>query len=368
MKWGEKAGVLDLYVLEDGVDLVERVRHSFNRVDVNVIPIHDMAISPAATASRVSVALISTRIVGGSAAMLEECQRASAMPVIFVGEAPQLCEHAPYSHLHVLPLDFTSAELRGMVAKVTEQARTLATDASDTSPFVAHSECMRALLHEVDIFADCDTSVLIRGQTGVGKERVGQLLHAKHTRRSRESFVAVNCGAIPDGLFESHFFGHAKGAFTGAVGAHKGYFERADGGALFLDEIGDLPLHQQVKLLRTLEDGAVTRLGSASAVKVDLRVLAATNKDLPRLVAEGRFRADLYFRLAVIEMHVPSRRARACRQVGHLQVRNRLPCRRGYADDAAGYAAVAHRRDCEDALPRQCSRGSQPCGADRRDR
>jgi DNA-binding NtrC family response regulator len=228
------------------------------------------------------------------------------MPVIFVGEAPQLCEHAPYSHLHVLPLDFTSAELRGMVAKVTEQARTLATDASDTSPFVAHSECMRALLHEVDIFADCDTSVLIRGQTGVGKERVGQLLHAKHTRRSRESFVAVNCGAIPDGLFESHFFGHAKGAFTGAVGAHKGYFERADGGTLFLDEIGDLPLHQQVKLLRTLEDGAVTRLGSASAVKVDLRVLAATNKDLPRLVAEGRFRADLYFRLAVIEMHVPS--------------------------------------------------------------
>lgn len=306
MKRVEKAGELDIYVLEGGVALVERVRHCLNRVDVNVIPIDDMAISPAATASRVSIALISTRVVGRSAAMLSECQRASAMPIIFVGEVPQSCEHASYSHLRVLRLEFTCDELRGMVAKAAAQARALATVARDASPLIAHSACMQALLREVDIFADCETSVLIQGETGVGKERLAQLLHAKHPRRSRASFVAVNCGAIPDGLFESHFFGHAKGAFTGAVGVHQGYFERADGGTLFLDEIGDLPVHQQVKLLRVLEDGAVTRLGSTESVRVNLRVLAATNKDLPRRVAEGLFRADLYYRLAVIEMHVPS--------------------------------------------------------------
>ena len=308
MKRVEKAGELDIYVLGGGGALVERVRDCLDRVGVNVIPIDDVVISPTATASRASIALVSTRVVGSSAAMLEECQRASAMPVIFIAETSQLCERASYSHLRVLPLEFTRGELRDMVAKAAAQARTgtVATDACHASTLIAHSECMQALLREVDIFADCDMSVLIRGETGVGKERLAQLLHAKHPRRSRGSFVAVNCGAIPDGLFESHFFGHERGAFTGAVGAHKGYFERADGGTLFLDEIGDLPVHQQVKLLRALEDGAVTRLGSSQPLRVSLRVLAATNKDLPRRVAAGMFRADLYYRLAVIEMQVPS--------------------------------------------------------------
>ena len=116
----------------------------------------------------------------------------------------------------------------------------------------------------------------------------------------------MNCGAIPDGLFESLFFGHSKGSFTGAVVAHKGYFEQADGGTLFLDEIGDLPLYQQVKLLRVLEDSAVTRIGSATPVKLDFRLVAATNKHLPQLVKDGTFRADLYYRLAVIELKIPS--------------------------------------------------------------
>ena len=306
MKSVEKIGALDIYVLEGGVDLVERVSRCFDRVDVNVIPIDDLMSSPAQTGARASVAVISTRAVGGSAAMLDECQRASVMPVIWVGESEQLCELAAHANLHVLPLDFTRAALRGMVTKLASQARSPVAETRDANPFIAHSECMRALLHEVDMFADCDTNVLIRGETGVGKERVAKLLHTKHARRSREAFVAVNCGAIPDGLFESHFFGHAKGAFTGAASVHRGYFEQADGGTLFLDEIADLPLHQQVKLLRVLEDGAVTRVGSSSSMKVDLRVLAATNKDLPRLVANGSFRADLYYRLAVIEVYVPS--------------------------------------------------------------
>ncbi|RDU99397.1 sigma 54-interacting transcriptional regulator [Trinickia dinghuensis] len=306
MKGSEKIGALDIYVLESGAELVERVRRCFNRVDVNVIPIDDLTNSPVPSALRVSVAVISMCAVGGSAAMLDECQRASVMPVIWVGESEPSYEHAAHTHLHVLPLGFSSTALRAMVAKLAAQARSPAPDPRATSPFIAHAACMSALLHEIDMFADCDTNVLIHGETGVGKERVAKLLHAKHARRSREAFVAVNCGAIPDGLFESHFFGHAKGAFTGAAGVHRGYFEQADEGTLFLDEIGDLPLHQQVKLLRVLEDGAVTRVGSTASIKVNLRVLAATNKDLPRLVAGGSFRADLYYRLAVIEVHVPS--------------------------------------------------------------
>jgi DNA-binding NtrC family response regulator len=306
MKGVEKIGALDIYVLGGGADLSDRVSRSFNRVDVNVIPIDDLMISPAPAALRASVAVISTRAVGDSAAVLEECQSASAMPVIWVGESERLCEIAAHASLHVLPLEFSPAALRAMVAKLVAHVRSPAAEAGHTSPFIAHSECMSALLHEVDMFADCDANVLIRGETGVGKERVAKLLHTKHPRRSRHAFVAVNCGAIPDGLFESHFFGHAKGAFTGAASAHQGYFEQADEGTLFLDEIGDLPLHQQVKLLRVLEDGAVTRVGSSASMNVNLRVLAATNKDLPRLVAEGSFRADLYYRLAVIELYVPS--------------------------------------------------------------
>jgi DNA-binding NtrC family response regulator len=227
---------------------------------------------------------------------------------VWVGAAPRDHDPAMYpsEYSHILPLDFTCAELRGMVTKLVLQIRAHTAQTLESSALVANSECMQALLHEVDTFADCDTSVLVHGETGVGKERIAQLLHEKHRRYGQGPFVPVNCGAIPDGLFESLFFGHSKGSFTGAVVAHKGYFEQADGGTLFLDEIGDLPLYQQVKLLRVLEDSAVTRIGSATPIKLDFRLVAATNKHLPQLVKDGTFRADLYYRLAVIELKIPS--------------------------------------------------------------
>jgi transcriptional regulator with GAF, ATPase, and Fis domain len=208
--------------------------------------------------------------------------------------------------LNVLQLDFTPTALRDKVTKVVSPLRGQEADTREVHSLILHSECMRTLLREVEMFADCDMSVLIRGETGVGKERIAQLLHQKHSRYRRGAFVPVNCGAIPEDLFESLCFGHAKGAFTGAMGAHKGYFEQADEGTLFLDEIGDLPLHQQVKLLRVLENGSVTRVGSTTPVKVNFRLIAATNKDLPRLVKDGTFRVDLFYRLAVIELNVPS--------------------------------------------------------------
>ncbi|OZI23322.1 hypothetical protein CAL26_07620 [Bordetella genomosp. 9] len=170
---------------------------------------------------------------------------------------------------------------------------------------VAVSAAMRSLLDDARAYADARASVLILGETGVGKECIARLLHDS-APWAHGPFVAVNCGAIPEGLFEAHFFGHAKGAFTGALGAHKGYFEQADGGTLFLDEIADMPLYQQVKLLRVLEHNVVTRLGATVDTPVDFRLVAATNQDLRARVAQGAFRADLYYRLAVIELQVPS--------------------------------------------------------------
>ena len=212
----------------------------------------------------------------------------------------------PPEYSYTLPLAFTTADLRKLLFEllgVLGQARPAAPRREQ--PLIAVSEPMRALLAEAEMYADCRSNVLVHGETGVGKERVARLLHDR-AAWADGPFVAVNCGAIPEGLFEAHFFGHAKGAFTGAVGAHKGYFEQASGGTLFLDEIGDLPLYQQVKLLRVLEQSTVTRLGSATEVPVDFRLVAATNKDLRVLVAQDEFRADLYYRLAVIELRIPS--------------------------------------------------------------
>ena len=299
---------LDIYVWEGKADVVERVVRCMASFDVEVIRADGVAMTPTRGDARASLAIVSVSVIDGDARVLNDWQATNGMPVIWVGAVPRERDPAmfPHEYAHVLPLDFTCAELRGMVSKLVAQLRAHTAQTSGPSALVAHSESMQALLREVDTFADCDTSVLIRGETGVGKERIAQLLHEKHSRYAAGPFVPVNCGAIPDGLFESLFFGHAKGSFTGAVGAHKGYFEQADGGTLFLDEIGDLPLYQQVKLLRVLEDGAVTRIGSATPARVDFRLVAATNKNLTQLVKDGAFRADLYYRLAVIELRIPS--------------------------------------------------------------
>ncbi|HVE07277.1 MAG TPA: sigma-54 dependent transcriptional regulator [Paraburkholderia sp.] len=308
MRTPAKIDEVDLYVWEGKADIIDRVARCMASFDVEVMRADGTALSPERLAARPSLAIISVSAIDSGALMPSDWQAAHGIPVIWVGAAPRDRDPANYppEYSHVLPLDFTCAELRGMVGKLVAQLRAHAAQTHEPSALIATSECMQALLREVDTFADCDTSVLIHGDTGVGKERIAQLLHEKHTHYSSGPFVAVNCGAIPDGLFESLFFGHSKGSFTGAAATHKGYFEQADNGTLFLDEIGDLPLYQQVKLLRVLEDSAVTRVGAASPVKLDFRLVAATNRNLPKLVKDGTFRADLYYRLAVIELRIPS--------------------------------------------------------------
>ncbi|MDD1789381.1 sigma 54-interacting transcriptional regulator [Burkholderia gladioli] len=299
---------LDLYVWEGKADIVDRVARCMASFDVEVIRADNVVLSAERAAARASLAIISVSMIESGAAFLSEWQANIGMPVVWVGAARGGGDAASYppEYSHILPLDFTCAELRGLVSKLVAQLRAHAAQTSEPAMLVAHSEPMQALLLEVDTFADCDTNVLLHGETGVGKERIAQLLHEKHSRYRHGEFVPVNCGAIPDGLFESLFFGHAKGSFTGAVVAHKGYFEQAAGGTLFLDEVGDLPLYQQVKLLRVLEDGTVLRVGASAPLKVDFRLVAASNKKLPQLVKEGSFRADLYYRLAVIELGIPS--------------------------------------------------------------
>ena len=169
---------------------------------------------------------------------------------------------------------------------------------------------MLELFGQIKRVTDLKTTILILGESGTGKELVARALH-QNGRRSKHSFVAVNCGAIPENLLESELFGHVKGAFTDASSDKTGLFEQADGGSLFLDEIGEMPLSLQVKLLRVLQEGEIKRVGGALSKKVDVRVISATSRDLSADVASGRFREDLYFRLNVFCLQLPPLRERA---------------------------------------------------------
>jgi two-component system nitrogen regulation response regulator NtrX len=174
---------------------------------------------------------------------------------------------------------------------------------------VGRSYAVRAVIDKIDRVAKTPARVLITGENGTGKELVARALHQQSTRNSGP-FVEVNCAAIPGELIESELFGHMKGSFTGAVADRAGKFEQAHQGTIFLDEVGDMSLAAQAKVLRVLQDGVVTRIGGSKAVEVDVRVLAATNKNLESEIADGRFREDLFYRLNVVPIHIPPLRER----------------------------------------------------------
>lgn len=169
-----------------------------------------------------------------------------------------------------------------------------------------------ALLRGIDVamqVAPTDLSVLITGESGVGKESFPQIIH-QYSRRKHGQYIAVNCGAIPEGTIDSELFGHEKGAFTGAISERKGYFGEANGGTIFLDEVGELPLPTQARLLRVLESGEFIKVGSSKVEKTDVRIVAATNVNLVQAIAEGRFREDLYYRLNTVPIQIPPLRER----------------------------------------------------------
>ena len=174
---------------------------------------------------------------------------------------------------------------------------------------VGKSEVMQNVFEMIRTVADTNTTILITGETGTGKEMVARAIHTNSSRRY-SPFIAVSCGALPDSLLESELFGYEKGAFTGADRTKKGRFELAHGGTLFLDEIGDISLKTQVKLLRVLQERSFSRLGGTDLIEVDVRLIAATNQDLAAAVEEGIFRSDLYYRLNVVSIHLPPLRER----------------------------------------------------------
>ena len=179
----------------------------------------------------------------------------------------------------------------------------------DFGQIVGNSPALKQVLQLVETVASTDSTVLLLGETGTGKELIARAVH-EHSRRKDRIFVKVNCAAIPTGLLESELFGHEKGAFTGAISQKIGRLELADGGTLFLDEVADIPSEIQPKLLRALQEQEFERLGSTRTLKVNVRLIAATNRDLVRMVAKGEFRSDLYYRLNVFPIRVPPLRER----------------------------------------------------------
>ena len=178
-----------------------------------------------------------------------------------------------------------------------------------TSGIIGNTEAIQEVLEMIVQVGPVDITVLVTGESGTGKEKVAKAIH-KSSKRTHEPLIIVNCGAIPEGIIESELFGHKKGAFTGAGDDRKGYFETANKGTIFLDEIGETPLETQVKLLRVLENGEFIRVGDSKTLHTDVRIIAATNKNLESLVKKGDFRQDLYYRLKTVSIHVPALRQR----------------------------------------------------------
>lgn len=214
---------------------------------------------------------------------------------------------------------FSRAQLTTAVKRALEMAalqsenrylREVVAERFSFANMIAGARTMRAVCETASRVAHSDTTVLLEGESGTGKELLAKAIHF-HSTRSPGPFVTINCGAIPEQLLESELFGHRRGSFTGAVSDKRGRFEAADGGTIFLDEVGELPLHLQVKILRVLQEREVDKIGDTRPVRVNVRVIAATNRELEKMIADGTFRDDLYYRLAVVSIRVPPLRERA---------------------------------------------------------
>jgi two-component system response regulator AtoC len=273
-----------------------------------------------ARADKVDVVLTDLSMPGVDGLELLAATRAldAALPVILItarGSEKIAVQAMKSGAFDYIPKPFAIDEVRLVVARAAEM-RELRRSAHRASieralgqSIVGESEVFRALLDETVKVARRDVTVLVRGETGTGKELIAGALHAGSARRDR-ACVRFNCAAIPSDLADAELFGHARGAFTGANQARRGYFAQADGGTLVLDEVGELPLSIQAKLLRVLQEGEIQPVGSGRIEKVDVRVVSCTNRDLLDEVAAGRFREDLYYRLAVFEIVIPPLRER----------------------------------------------------------
>jgi two-component system, NtrC family, nitrogen regulation response regulator NtrX len=280
-----------------GEECLERVTRG--AVDLIVLDVWLPGMDGLATLARLRERQIDAQVVLISGhGNIESAVRAIKMGAFDFVEKPLSLEKTVLVVRNALRQRRLEAENRALRARVDR-----------TQTMVGESQAMRQLREQVAMAAPTNGRVLIYGENGTGKEMVARTIHALSRRRTA-AFVEVNCAAIPEELIESELFGHVRGAFTGAVADRRGKFETADGGTLFLDEIGDMSLKTQAKVLRVLQEQTMEAVGGASRIKVDVRVLAATNKDLQAQIRAGYFREDLYFRLNVVPIFVPSLRER----------------------------------------------------------
>ena len=241
-------------------------------------------------------------------------QNDPSLPVIILtahGTIPDAVAAAQSGVFGYLTKPFEASELLDLLARAVRAGGLHSADSAQVrfSSIITASPLMTALLSEVRLVAASDANILIHGESGTGKEMFARAVHQASGRR-RGPFVAINCAAIPEALLESELFGHAKGAFTGATAHHKGLFQATQGGTVFLDEIGDMPLPLQAKLLRVLQEREVRPLGTNQTFPLDVRIVSATHRDLETAIAETAFREDLYYRLNVVTLHIPPLRER----------------------------------------------------------
>jgi two-component system response regulator FlrC len=299
---------LPVLIVEDDDDLREALIDTLELYGYGVVVAEDGS-SALEVLANTTVGLVISDVqmqpMDGEALLLEIKKRYPCLPVILMtayGMIEQAVNALHAGASHYLPKPFEPQAL------VTQVERYLLADLGEDA-MVADSAAMQSLLDVARRVANSDASIMLTGESGVGKEIMAQFIH-RHSPRAAKPFVAINCAAIPEQLLESTLFGHEKGAFTGAAGSHIGKFEQAQGGTLLLDEVTEMPLPLQAKLLRVLQERELERVGGVKAISLDIRVLATSNRDLSIAVAEGRFREDLFYRLNVFPLHIPALRER----------------------------------------------------------
>ena len=312
---GASAG--DLLLVDDDPDLLKLISLRLTSAGYRVRTADSGETALAALAvERPGVLITDLRMPGIDGLQLFDAvhRQHPALPVVILtahGTIPDAVSATQRGVFGFLTKPFDSQELLQMVSAALKVAggdsrsENSESGAEWRAGIITRSPQMEDLLRQAKRVAESDASVLIYGESGTGKELLARAIHKASPRRNNE-FVAVNCGAIPEPLLESELFGHARGAFSGAVQAHKGLFQAADGGTLLLDEIGDMPLSLQVKLLRVLQEGEVRPVGATQSIRVDVRVISATHRDLDAQRAGGQFREDLYYRLNVVSLRLPS--------------------------------------------------------------
>lgn len=306
-------------IVDDEPDIRELLDITLNRMAIDTISAADLAAARRhlKAGTHFDLCLTDMRLPDGSGLELVE-EVGGELPIAVITAHGNM--ETAIQALKAGAFDFVSKPIDlGVLRRLVQTALRLSTQAGKTQPsanggrpsaiLLGDSPSIRAIRVMIGKLARSQAPVHITGESGTGKELVARLIHEQGPRHDRP-FIAINCGAVPSELMESEFFGHRKGSFTGAIADKEGLFQAAEGGTLFLDEVADLPLHMQVKLLRAIQEKSVRPVGGQQEVPVDVRVVSATHKDLSRLVQEGLFRQDLFYRLNVIELEMPPLRKR----------------------------------------------------------